>query len=450
MSVLSWLRSLLRRGDGETKAADVVSAAPVIRPNQIVPRGFHYLRATAVLDLKQFQRPEETSWDSSMFHPDDQPPPLILFISHRWESHDDADPGRRQLRAIQSLLTSIREVAASRSAAPAERVRRLPSIRIHGLFQAALILGASDSSNDEDNVWRNWEPVIKSAGDVDVLQHIGIWYDYACMPDGDGTTNGNEDGLAQILSQLPDLVRACPIVILRSKGDRYSERGWCAAEVAAARRDRNIIVLRMDLLGRPIHPSELSPRADDDRAVAEFGIRFVNSALDDWESKEVTAPHLRGLFIGLPDLKPAEESRPEPLLTTGRNPDAFPQQKALLLYFIHALRALSVLDARDGELRQSFDLGGAVREAMQRVHLLCTLERDVVFVGLSILRSRHHPNLVPTVERFYRDATNRCLSGESIKVIRFRERRPDPLKWELWYLFEGEKTTARPKPHWVR
>jgi len=204
----------------------------------------------------------------------------------------------------------------------------------------------------------------------------------------------------------------------------------------------------MDLLGSPIHSSDVELQSDD--PAADFELRFIRSALEDWESQSVTAPHLRGLFIGLPGLKPAEEGRPDPLLTTGRNPDAFPQQQALLLYFIQTLGALSRADAHSGGLREPFDLARTMLDAMQKVRLHCTEERDIVFVGLSILRSRHHPKLVPTVEGFYREATVRWLRGESIKLIRFRERRPDPMKWEVSYLFEGETPGGRPTPTWAR
>jgi hypothetical protein len=455
---MSWLRSMWTRvrSRGSVDSRDDAganepqndAAAPVIRPNRLVPKGFRYLRADAVLELERFQRADGPErWDPNLFHPSDRPPPLPLFISHRWESHDHPDPRGSQLRALQSLLRSIREVFESRAAGPAERVRRVPSLRVHGLFQAALIIGASDDADDEDNTWRDWSPVIHAKGNVDPLQHIGIWYDYTCMLQAAGERGDEEVRTA--LAQLPDLVRACPIVILRSKGDRYSERGWCAAEVAAARRDYSLIVLRTDLLGSPIPSSDLFAPSNDALA-AEFELRFIESALDDWESKTAATPHLRGLFIGLPGLKPAEESRQAPLFTTGRNPDAFPQQKGLLLYFIQALGQLSELDAREGRLRDPYDLGLAIRDAMRKVELYCSEERDVVFVGLSIMRSRHHPKLVPTVERFYREATVRWLRGESIRLTRFRARRPDPMHWEFWYLFEGEDASARRKPRWVK
>ncbi len=419
-----------------------------------VPKVFHYLRAKAVLELERFEQAHQSLLtDLALFHSSDHPPPLVLFVSHRWESTGHPDPDGHQLKTIQTLLNAIVDVASAWILPPVERVRRLPSIRMHGLFHAALILGAIDDSEDEDNVWRDWDAVVRRIESVDLLENVGVWYDYACIPQTQKTSSAAAAiSLKQNLSQLPDLVRTCPLLILRRKDDRYNERGWCAAEVAAARRDRNIIVVRMDLLGTRISPRDLLLDGTEAPEGNAFNpeVAFIRSALDDWESTRVERPHLRGLFIGLPGLKQAEESRSVPLFTTGRNPDAFPQQKDLLILFINTIARLSKEDERDGGLHPAFDLADAVRDAMDRVGLICTDRQDLVFVGLSILMSRHHPKLVPTVEGFYRTAVVRWLRGESVRLVRLRENRPSPIAWELWYGFEGESNDVRPKPAWVR
>lgn len=459
MSLRSWLRRVFvvesrNRPDDEPERQllphGISSAQTQVRPGPRVPKVFRFIRAKALLRLQrleplaQWQSPDPTTFFSV-----DQPPPLVLFISHRWDSCAHPDPSGRQLAAIQKLLGAIVDIASASVLSRSERLRLCPSILVHGLLQAALIVAAKDSSDKEDNVWRSWEPILRQIPNVDLLDHIGIWYDFACMP----LESLEPASYRESLQRLPDLVRACPILILRSENDHYEERGWCVAEVAAARHDRNILVLRTDLLGTPIPASSLTP---GDAGFAHLGDRpdpffqLLEIALNDWESAEQETGRLRNLFVGLPAIKEAEEARQVPILTTGRNPHAFPQQRAILLYFMDALRELSHLDARHGFLPQPFDLAAAVRNAMSQVQLTCTEPRDVVFVGLSILYSRHHPRLVPTVERFYRDAIERWLRRESLCLVRFREQRPDPLSWEVWYVFEGEDEKARGRPKWTR
>jgi hypothetical protein len=455
MGLFSWMGRTLggRSSDAEDSHSDTEERGSSI--DRRVPAGFRYLRPNAVLQLERFQSAQEfIASGGGVFHPEDQIPALVIFVSHRWESRFHPDPTGHQLRALQYVLRYIPEVAALLNAPASERLRRLPSIRLHGAIHAALLLGSTDTSDEEDNVWREWARVVEESEPTKLLEHIGIWYDYSCMHQATGGSDKWARGkMFENLTQLPDLVRASAIFILREGGDDYSERGWCAAEIAAARKDNQLIVLRMDLLGKGIRDSDLTS-VDADSAKDDFSSFYESaslfrSPLDKWESKEVERVNLWGLYVGFRDIKIREESRKDPLLTTKRNPDAFPQQKAILLFFIETLAVLSATDKRDGGLREPLDLADTLREVMASLGLKCTEDWDVVFVGLSIMRSRHHPKLVPSIEELYRTAIERWIKGESVKLVRYREKR-ETMAWEAWYLFEGEEPTARRKPRWAR
>jgi hypothetical protein len=386
-----------------------------------------------------------------IFHPEDEPPALIFFVSHRWESLEHPDPMAHQLKALQYLLRYIPEIAALQKVSAAERIKKLPSIRIHGVLQAALILGSTDTSeHDLDNIWQKWGQVIKEKNSSELLDHIGIWYDYSCMPQTTPDPQKRAAGkMFENLTQLPDLVQRSVILILREYWDDYSERGWCAAEVAAARRDNQLIVLRKDLLGQPISDADLFPVDIDDTVNTNNKFFRFRSVLDRWESKEDNIS-LWYLYVWLSEIKIREEDRIYPLLTTKRNPEAFPQQKELLTYFISLLEKLSTIDKKHRGLHNPFDLGEAAMNVMKQVGLRCTESWDIVFVCLSIMRSRHHPGLAPFIEQFYRTAIERWVKGESMKLTRFRERRKGSMSWEVWYLLEGESQDVRVKPGWVR
>ena len=254
----------------------------------------------------------------SVFYPEDQIPALVLFVSHRWEGLTHPDPTGRQLKTIGYVLRHIPQVASLQKAPVDERLRRLPSIRAHGVVHAALLLGSCDESDKEDNVWQAWAQAVKTKDAADLLDHVGIWYDYSCMPQVEGTSYKMTRGkMFENLIRLPDLVRNCPILILREENDDYNERGWCAAELAAARKDQQLIVVRMDLLGEPIKDSELSAvesslEETNDNNIFESAFLF-RSALAKWESNAVKHPGLWDLYVGLPDIKIREESRPYPL-----------------------------------------------------------------------------------------------------------------------------------------
>ena len=450
MGFFSWITHLF----GKSKNPSNAFVPPYSR---IVPSGFRYLKASAVLEFHRFQSFQEyTAPGDQVFHDNEQTPALILFISHRWESPGHPDPAAQQLKAIQYLLQYIPMVASLMKGTSAERLRQMPTLRSHGIIHAALLLGSTDENpEDEDNIWRDWARVVKEKAPSELLEHIGIWYDYSCLPQASEETNKRIRGeLFESLTQLPDLVRSSAILIIREENDDYSERGWCASEIAAARRDNQLIVLRKDLLGAKITDSDLSPADENaDKNAPDYffsSAGIFRSALKHWESETIETPSLWNLYIGLADIKIREESRDFPLLTTKRNPEAFPQQKEILSKFIGILGRLSAFDEQNGGLNGQFDLAITVRDVMKQIGLKCSEEWDVVFVGLSILRSRHHPKLVPTVEQFYRTAIERWINGESMKLSHFRERRENLLSWEVWFIFEGESPNARKTPHWIK
>lgn len=464
MQLLSWMHRKSFRSSTDTQAS-ASSCIPAIQRTTEILRKYQYLKAGSVLEFDRFKSHQELQRDGgSHYHTADQPPALIIFVSHRWESTAHPDPDGRQLAAIQYILKHIPVVAASLQISGVERRRLIPSIRVHGLIQSAIIVGARDKTDNDYNVWGGWGKISEITEPNALLNNVGIWYDYSCI----SPEVAVEDSQQEMLIGLPDLVRSVPILILRDAGDDYAERGWCAAELAAAARDVHIIVARVDLIGQGFTDDDLHltqkpenevskfarPSSDQKDSIGDFEEIFSSPAifrmpLDQWES-DADKISLWNLYIGFPGLKVCEENRAVPFFTTGRNPQAFPQQKDLLIYFQGILREMAENDERNGMLSPPVDLALITRSAMASAGLKCSLEWDFVLVGLSILRSRHSPKLVPTLAQFYQTAIERWVARKSLRLTRYRHKTPFNYGWEAWYLFEDEEPSSRPSPRWAR
>lgn len=464
MQILSWIWRKFFRSSAETLASANPTILEIQRTTEIL-RKYQYLKARSVIEFDRFQSHQELQRDgASHFHTAGQPPALIIFVSHRWESTAHPDPDGRQLAALQYILKHIPVIAASLQIAGVERRRLIPSIRVHGLVQSAIIVGARDKTDNDYNVWGGWGRILETTDPHALLSDVGIWYDYSCI----SPEIAVKDSQQEMLIGLPDLVRSVPILILRDAGDDYAERGWCAAELAAAARDAHIIVARVDLIGQEFTDGDLHltqepeddvskfapPPSDQKDSIGGLEVIFSSAAifrmpLDQWES-DADRISLWNLYVGLPDLKICEENRPVPFFTTGRNPQAFPQQKNLLIYFQGILKEIAENDEQNGMLSPPVDLALITRSAMASAGLKCSLEWDLVLVGLSILRSRHSPKLVPTLAQFYQTAIERWVARKSLRLTRYRHKTPFNYGWEAWYLFEDEEPNSRPSPKWAQ
>ncbi len=198
-----------------------------------IARDFRFIRGSAMLDgdakLARHQvllreRPEA-------FFPAGELPLLVLFVSHRWQSLIEPDPRGTQADSIRTFLRNVGAVAAAASLPPRERIKIVPSLRVHGPFQAANLLGNGLVTQSTRGGLR-WQEI----GDS-VLERIGIWYDFACLPQGTAGFRASKDDVegqmvGAALRRLHILVSASTVLALRREDDDYAERAWCVAELA--------------------------------------------------------------------------------------------------------------------------------------------------------------------------------------------------------------------------
>jgi hypothetical protein len=166
-------------------------------------------------------------------------PLLVLFVSHEWETSRHPDPTGRQLKAIKKLL---KEVVALMVAllSKDERFKRLdlmPDLLMEGTVQAAYIIRCLLDEMDRRG----------SKGDVleafsddpwSLLTHIGIFYDYMCLPQtlvdaGVIRYPDEEAEFRESLRHLEDLAVSSLVIALRFDGDTFDSRAWCTVEFDA-------------------------------------------------------------------------------------------------------------------------------------------------------------------------------------------------------------------------
>jgi hypothetical protein len=436
-----------------------------------LPLGFKFLRPSALRHWDRFPSYADiidktpTAWFDS-----DHPPALPLFVSHRWLARDTPDPDGEQLGAVQQLLQMIAQVANAVRQGPGDRTRVVATPYVHGLLQAFSIIGAAHGSpEDEHSEWQSWarcwERMLRVPADQmgeAVVEEIGIWYDFSCVPTSSADLSGahHSEEVLEALHGINRLVAACPVVVLRSEGDAYDGRGWCAAELSIGREHHKHIVLRTDLIGQPIRRRAMV--ADGDPFQSWLGTGRLLKVLDDWTSEEAPlyAGHLYRIHIDYEELAQLETGRPTPYFATPRRPDVFVGLRHMLVTMIERLGELSRADTRRGSLAK-VDLTEIIKDAMAAAGLRCSVVDDIVFVGCMILEARNIR--APELAGFYRDAQKRWINGQTLTLVHYRERRrPVHVSfWRVlllgrepparaWYLFADEEIETRPRPKWAR
>ena len=420
-----------------------------------IPNVFRFLRASALWEYDQFPVYSEHSDRNEFWFPKDELPALALFVSHRWEREDHPDPISRQLNALRKLIEYLGDVVAAARLERQKRCDLVPSPYKYGVLQAFSILGAAYGSETDLNndVWHNWIRKRKSLKDLpasELLEHVGFWYDYSCMPQSDtdkAKSDNHSDQVKEALSQLAKLVETCPILILRWPNDLYDGRGWCAAELSIGRSVNRHIVLRTDLMGTMIDRQDVF--APTDPFKNRTGTEGLINLLDRWMSQDKElheADLFRIHFEYSWELEQMESASALPCYVTRAKPEIFPGLRQLLIFLIEKLDAISQLDRRNQSTKLA-DIEQIVRAAMGKAGLSCKKSDDVVFVGLMILEARHAVAI--EMAAFYRECILRWLNGRTLKLARYREERERNVV-RVWYLFVDEEPNVRPKPYWVK
>jgi hypothetical protein len=463
--------------------------------------GYKFLRATAIKAWRripsygEIEARELASW-----FPDAEPPALALFVFHRWNDIRNPDPDGRQLAALQLLIAAIEQVAAAMNSDAASRAETVGSLWRHGYLQAAAILGAAQERGTEsDSVWSPWRLLWQRCGALQgealanaLIEQIGFWFDFACMPQPSNEIARERDKLdtpfQRSLFRLPELMAACPMLILRMPDDSYEERAWCVTELLTGNGRERHITLRVDLSGQLIARSDVLVGNDRDPALPIAAQRrkprpaswkdslrrllppwrlldisfdwparsFLADALDRWttgvETNLITGEKTEkrwwasDVFQHYWEQNELEETRSPPFFTTPPAPLTFPGQLQLFQDEINATMSWSEYDRVHGRLHGGADLETVVRQAMRRADLKCSEDFDLVFNGLTILYMRRLGS--PTRAAFYADARLRWLSRRTLKLCRSRADL-EPYAEKCWYIFEDERADARPLPNWA-
>lgn len=202
---------------------------------EAVRSSFRVISASSLLEMTEMKRQQDLR-DSAGWLTGDEPPLVLLLISHRWETATVPDPSGRQFRAVQELLRRIAIAVEAALVPRAERLRLVPSMVREGSLQAQevarrllrseafdghareRITSAFQSRGDDRHAFRQW-----------LLARIGIWIDYPCLPQEPRSASDEEEFRGALLA-VDALVSTSLVVALRYAGDEYPRRGWCAGE----------------------------------------------------------------------------------------------------------------------------------------------------------------------------------------------------------------------------
>jgi hypothetical protein len=193
-------------------------------------------------------------------------PLLLLFISHRWESDQSPDPSGEQFKAICSFLRLIPKLIEATIVPREKRLALVPDVALEGVLQAQEIarrilgFGTFDDRNwvsgAREKIVRQYEHYKGNSEQFQswILQNIGLWLDYTCMPQQ--PFSGNErQRFISTLENLDTLVSSSTLLALRSDDDDYSTRGWCSSEffLSSSRSHQRGVFVNLNHLGEPLH-----------------------------------------------------------------------------------------------------------------------------------------------------------------------------------------------------
>ena len=201
---------------------------------------FHVLAGDELLRFDRLPRHQEIR-ESARWPRVEEPPLVLLFLSHRWETPDHPDPDGRQQAAIRMLIQRIAVVAEAMWCERVERLRLVPSLDREGDLQAQAIvrrmLGWGPGADKAAAAEAKRQLAAASARDREapgafqtwLISRIGVWIDYSCMPQRPFSAV-EEVEFRQTLGLLDRLVASSTLLALRNSGDDYTTRGWCAGE----------------------------------------------------------------------------------------------------------------------------------------------------------------------------------------------------------------------------
>jgi hypothetical protein len=325
---------------------------------------------------------------------------LLLFVSHRWESQGDPDPDGRQHRALRELISDLCALWDATIAGEArDRVGRVPRLDVHGVAQAAVLFSRLRVP------WHvRYRRRRVPARDF-LPRHIGIWYDYACMPQRPRSP-AEEGQFRAGLRALPDLLRseAVNMVALREAADDYHLRAWCLTEalLVANKRGSQGVALRTDLLGAP-----LEMESPDERSDPELGAR-MRAALAGWADPAVSAT-MAANCLTMVTLAVGASTWEWFAANDGIAPTYLGDMGTMAAVWLADV--LARLGAQQG---QWVDLAAVLRDVAAKSGVRCAVDNDLVYTSLLMLHGKSARGT--PIRGFYEDCIERHLSGQPLMV----------------------------------
>ena len=290
---------------------------------------------------------------------------LTLFISHRWESFSHADPTGKQYRAVQNLIRHIIfGVRSLYGMELGEHHKYIPDLGKHGVLQGAMI--AFRLFNSVAELLLNGDNSKDFILSEKPEQLIGIWYDLACLPQGERSEEETIE-FQYALQNLPNFVQHpnVSIVSLREDKDDYEQRGWCMMEFMLATQQPIYapLVYRYDLDGEVLQTNTTKAGLNFSTSLKKWKEATAQSALECW----------RLIFLQtntLPDSILIEEETPPLSIRT------------TLAKFVAVQSALYLAEKQNSPTKKPIEI---LKNLQLKTDLLTTLPEDGIIVYLMIL-----------------------------------------------------------------
>jgi hypothetical protein len=360
---------------------------------------FSIISGADVLRLERMERHQDLRERVRWLDAQGEPPLVLLFVSHRWETLAHPDPSGRQLAAVHALLRKVCVSVEAMLGSRDERLLLVPSLECEGDLQAAEIVrrlfgfgpfaGSAACVGGEKAKATVQAEYVRSGGDrirfCDWLaSRIGVWIDYICMPQ---EPLSSEEALCfkRTLRELDSLVAASTVVALRESDDDYAMRGWCATEffLGSGRSFANGLFVDMHRLsgGQPVAipspPPGLGPESNAQQVMADAyssELAAWREALQGWSSAD--GP----LVLHWPPDTWARYRDLQGAAFPGSQAD--PNPFRCVLDAVSALETALVAKWLISDRPRAFDLGDAIGRMVAERGLRCAKAEDLVYVGL--------------------------------------------------------------------
>jgi hypothetical protein len=278
-----------------------------------------------------------------------------------------------------------------------ERIRLVPRLDQHGMAQSAVLLSRLDLPGNISEQHRG-----QSARDF-LPDHIGIWYDYTCLPQEPRSPAEEAEFRAGMLS-LPELFGsdAVTLVALRESGDDYPNRAWCLAEalLTANKTGSQGVAVRMDLLGTMLELGAEGQERNLDLS------RRLRAAMDGWADAAVDGAAAANCLTML-------------AVIAGHSPSEwFSTRDGIAPVYLGDVVSIagvwlgSVLARLGRQQGRPVDLAAVLREVAERAGVRCAAENDLVFVTLLMLHGESAPDTA--IRAFYQECMERHLTGRPL------------------------------------